>query len=180
MIREQLKNKQIAISGATGFLGTALVERLLRSVPDCQLILLVRPSRRLSAQARVEKEILKNDCFDLLRSELGDKFLDITKDRIKTIAGDVGVDGLGLSETDREILSQCDIFVHSAASVSFDSPLDSAVETAIRWGRGVLNCSATDLIVSATLTGPSKLTLTAESRGESKLTEAAEWTKMSH
>ncbi len=127
MIREQLKNKQIAISGATGFLGTALVERLLRSVPDCQLILLVRPSRRLSAQARVEKEILKNDCFDLLRSELGDKFLDITKDRIKTIAGDVGIDGLGLSEADREILSKCDIFVHSAASVSFDSPLDSAV-----------------------------------------------------
>ena len=48
--------------------------------------------------------------------------------RITTIAGDVGIDGLGLSATDRDVLASCDIFLHSAAAVSFDSPLDSAVE----------------------------------------------------
>ncbi|MCL5047339.1 MAG: HAD-IB family phosphatase [Firmicutes bacterium] len=127
MIKEQLKNKKIAITGSTGFLGTALTERLLRSVPECQLILLVRPTRRLSAQQRVEKEILKNDCFDKLRKELGSKFDEITKSRITAIAGDVSVDGLGLDQKDAKILASCDIFIHSAASVSFDSPLDSAV-----------------------------------------------------
>jgi len=127
MIKEQLKNKQIAISGATGFLGTALVEKLLRSVPDCRLVLLIRPSRRLSVETRVEKEILKNDCFDRLRAELGREFTLQTKARIQTIAGDVSKDGLDLDEKSQEILSGCDIFIHSAASVSFDSPLDSAV-----------------------------------------------------
>ena len=43
MIRESLAGKRIAVTGATGFLGTALVERLLRSVPGCELVLLIRP-----------------------------------------------------------------------------------------------------------------------------------------
>ena len=48
--------------------------------------------------------------------------------RITTIAGDVGTDGLGLNDADRAVLAGCDIVIHSAAAVSFDSPLDSAVE----------------------------------------------------
>jgi uncharacterized protein YbjT (DUF2867 family) len=35
VISENLAGKRIAITGSTGFVGTALVERLLRSVPDC-------------------------------------------------------------------------------------------------------------------------------------------------
>ena len=40
------------ITGTTGFLGTALVERLLRCVPDCELVLLVRAGKRSPAAAR--------------------------------------------------------------------------------------------------------------------------------
>ena len=54
MISESLSGKRLAITGSTGFLGTALVERLLRGVPDCELVLLVRPTRRNSAERRVE------------------------------------------------------------------------------------------------------------------------------
>ena len=43
MITEALAGKRIAVTGATGFLGTALVERLLRSVPECEVAVLVRP-----------------------------------------------------------------------------------------------------------------------------------------
>ena len=57
MIRENLSGKRIAITGSTGFLGTALVERFLRSVPDCELVLLVRPGRR-GAEHRVKRDIL--------------------------------------------------------------------------------------------------------------------------
>jgi len=48
MIAEELAGKRIAITGGTGFVGTALIERLLRCVPDCQLVLLVRPGKRTS------------------------------------------------------------------------------------------------------------------------------------
>ena len=49
VIAEALAGTRIAITGSTGFVGTALVERLLRSAPDCQLMLLVRDGKRSPA-----------------------------------------------------------------------------------------------------------------------------------
>ena len=130
MIADALAGKRIAVTGATGFLGTALVERLLRSVPDCEVVLLVRAGRRSSAAQRVQREVIRNDAFDHLRADLGGaKALDdAVARRLTVITGDVGTDGLGLSEADRAVLAECDIVIHSAASVAFDSPLDGAVE----------------------------------------------------
>ena len=72
MIREALAGKRIGVTGATGFLGTALVERLLRSVPECEVVVLVRPGRRTNAETRVHREILRNDAFDKLRTMVDD------------------------------------------------------------------------------------------------------------
>ena len=93
-----LAGQRILVTGATGFLGTALVERLLRSVPDCSVAVLVRPGRRASAAARAQREILRNDCFDRLRAELGDTFDEVAQRRLVVITGDVGTDGLGLDD----------------------------------------------------------------------------------
>jgi HAD superfamily hydrolase (TIGR01490 family) len=123
-----LAGKRFFITGATGFLGTALVERILRSIPGSQVVLLIRPGRRSTAMQRATKEILKNDCFDRLRQELGDRFDGEMAARVQAVAGDVTTDGLGLDAEGRRLLSRCDIVIHSAAAVSFDSPLDTAVE----------------------------------------------------
>ena len=136
MIAESLSGKRIAITGSTGFVGTALVERLLRSVPGCTLVLLVRPSKRHDATERVRREIFKNNAFDRLRSELadpalnpsGETFDEMVSRRVVAVGGDVSTDGLGLSAPDLATFAACDIVMHSAAAVAFDSPLDSAVE----------------------------------------------------
>jgi len=128
VIAESLGGKRIAVTGSTGFVGTALVERLLRSVPDCELVLLVRNGQRTPAARRTQREILKNDAFDRLRAEHGDDFDTAVAGRITTVAGDVTVDGLGLNDVDLATFLTCDVVIHSAAAVSFDSPLDSAVE----------------------------------------------------
>ena len=127
-VRDALGGKQFFVTGATGFLGTALVERLLRTVPDSRVVLLIRPGRRSTAGQRAAKEILKNDCFDRLRQQHGERFETEVAARVVAVAGDVTTDGLGLDEEGRQLLSECDIVVHSAAAVSFDSPLDTAVE----------------------------------------------------
>jgi alcohol-forming fatty acyl-CoA reductase len=127
MLREALRGRRIAITGATGFLGTALTERLLRTIPDGEVVLLVRPGRR-GAPDRVRREVLKNNCFDRLRTELGDSFTDEMERRVHVVAGDVGLDGLGLDGGGEELLASCPVVIHSAATVSFDSPLDAAVE----------------------------------------------------
>ncbi len=129
MIRESLAGKRLFITGTTGFLGTNLLERLLRAVPDCEIVLLVRPGKRSTVQQRVVREILKNDAFDRLRDELGtDGFAEMTARRVTAVAGDVSRDGLGLDEAGRAALASCHTVIHSAATVSFDSPLDGAVE----------------------------------------------------
>jgi HAD superfamily hydrolase (TIGR01490 family) len=131
MIAESLANKRIAVTGSTGFVGTALVERLLRGAPGCELVLLVRPSKRHDATERVRREIFKNNCFERLRAELKDTpepFEAMVARRVVAVGGDVSTDGLGLNDHDRGVFASCDIVIHSAAAVAFDSPLDSAVE----------------------------------------------------
>ena len=81
VIAEALAGKRIAITGSTGFVGTALVERLLRSVPGCELVLLVRAGKRTPAAASgSQREIFKNDAFDRLRAELGRRRRDVRRD----------------------------------------------------------------------------------------------------
>jgi alcohol-forming fatty acyl-CoA reductase len=127
-VRHALAGQQFFVTGATGFLGTALVERILRTVPDARVVLLIRPGRRATPMQRATREILKNDCFDRLRQEHGNGFDEAVASRVTAVAGDVATDGLGLDDAGVELLSHCDIVIHSAAAVSFDSPLDTAVE----------------------------------------------------
>jgi HAD superfamily hydrolase (TIGR01490 family) len=128
-IATALAGKRIFVTGSTGFLGTALVERLLRAAPDCEIVLLVRPGRKRTVEQRAQREIFRNDCFDRLRAEIGkEAFEDAVATRVTVVAGDVGTDGLGLDDHGREVLASCDTVIHSAATVSFDSPLDLAVE----------------------------------------------------
>src|SRR5688572_724695 len=129
VIAEALAGRRLLVTGSTGFLGTALVERLMRSVPDADLVLLVRPGRRSTGEQRVRREVLRNDAFDVLRASLGaDAFDELAARRIQVLAGNIGQDGLGLDDAGREVLATVDTVIHSAATVAFDSPLDGAVE----------------------------------------------------
>ncbi len=129
MIPEGLDGKRIAITGGTGFLGTALIERLLRCAPGCELVLLIRPGQRSTVEQRAKREIFSNNAFDRLREQHGKAgFAEMVAERVTPIAGDVGTDGLALDDNGRAALAFCDLVIHSAATVSFDSPLDSAVE----------------------------------------------------
>jgi HAD superfamily hydrolase (TIGR01490 family) len=74
------------------------------------------------------KEIVRNDCFDRLRDEWGEEFNDRIAQRVFAVAGDVTRDLLGLDDEGIAAMAACDVVIHSAAAVAFDSPLDTAVE----------------------------------------------------
>ena len=130
-----LQDKTLFITGATGFLGRSLVEKILWSVPDVRRIyVLIRAQPQLSgrvrrAQERLEKELFQSSCFDRLRSAHGDNLTQFLSEKLIAVPGDLYSDDLGLEpELLSRLQQEIDVVVNSAAVVSFDAPLDEALE----------------------------------------------------
>ncbi|XP_048222841.1 fatty acyl-CoA reductase 2 [Perognathus longimembris pacificus] len=134
MIAEFYSNKSILLTGATGFLGKVLMEKLLRTSPDLKAIyILVRPKAGQSLQQRT---------FQILNSKLFEKVKEACPDiheKIVPISADLNHSDLGLSKEDlQELLSCTNIIFHCAATVRFDDSLRHAVQ---------LNVTATQLLL---------------------------------
>jgi fatty acyl-CoA reductase len=121
MIRERLAGKKVLLTGVTGFLGQAVLERLLRDLPDTHPVLLVRPGGR-GGRRRVE-ELLPGESFAGLRERHGpDGLRRLLEERVEVLEGDMVADLPTLPP-------DLDVVVHCAASVSFDPPVDDAFRT---------------------------------------------------
>jgi fatty acyl-CoA reductase len=140
VLAEAYRGKAILLTGGTGFLGTALVEKILRSLPELgRLYLLIRASREKSAASRFEKDVLGSAAFSRLREERGDDFDDYVAEKVRVLEGDVHAPSLGLKEEDLSELSrEVDVVIHAAASVVFDAPLDAAMGSNVRGTLGLL------------------------------------------
>ncbi|HUP19782.1 MAG TPA: AMP-binding protein [Gemmatimonadota bacterium] len=130
-----LTGKRILLTGATGFLGQPLVEKILWAAPDVERIhVLIRPKRQfggdvLSATERLEGELFQSSVFDRLRFRHGDDLAEFLASKVEAVAGDISHPGLGLDPAVAERLqAELDVVINSAAVVSFDAPLDQALE----------------------------------------------------
>ncbi len=125
-----LRHKRIFITGATGFVGRVLVEKLLWSVPDVgKLLLLIRSERDQSAEERLHREVLGAEVMDRLRVRHGDDWDAWAASRVDVVPGDLGQDFFGLDhERYAALCGSVDMVVASAATVTFDERLDRALE----------------------------------------------------
>ncbi|KAM6435937.1 fatty acyl-CoA reductase 1-like isoform 2-T3 [Liasis olivaceus] len=115
--------KSILITGATGFLGKVLIEKLLRCCHDLKAIyVLVRPKAGHPMQTRVEN-LLKCKVFDRVREEWPN-----FHEKIKPVGADLTQPNLAISPEDtKELLSEVNVIFHCAATVRFDEPLKDAL-----------------------------------------------------
>lgn len=113
-----LEGSHIILTGATGFVGQAVLERLLSGFQNTTVSVIVRPRGRVSAQNRMER-MLKKSVFNPWREAVGDDAVrSAFRERVEVIEGDLGT----LSE--RAATAQT--VIHTAASVTFDPPIDTA------------------------------------------------------
>lgn len=112
--------RTVLLTGATGFVGQALLERLLRDFSG-EIYVVVRRRGGMSAQARVDA-LFDKSAFDPLRAEIGAEALTaLVAQRVRVIDSD-------LAEV-RDLPAGLDVVIHSASSVKFDDGIDSAFRT---------------------------------------------------
>ncbi|KAG5667451.1 hypothetical protein PVAND_015431 [Polypedilum vanderplanki] len=124
-IADFYSGKCVLITGATGFIGKMIVEKLLRSCPEVdKIFLLARAKKNKTASERVQ-DITNVPLFDVIREKNAESFK-----KICLIEGDIAKENLGLSEADQELFcDKINIIIHSAATLSFTEPLKIAVAT---------------------------------------------------
>ncbi|REK09797.1 MAG: NAD-dependent epimerase/dehydratase family protein, partial [Acidobacteria bacterium] len=133
-IARSLAGQRLLVSGATGFIGKVLVEKLLWSVPEVgELVLLLRPRRGDSVEERVRREILDSPVMARLRARHQAGWEEWARSKLRVVEGDLATERLGLDASAWQGLAQrIDRVVSCAASVTFDERVDRATSTNVR------------------------------------------------
>jgi len=120
-VRAGLAGRRLLLTGATGFVGEALLERVLSDLPDTRVVLLVRARPGASAVQRVE-QLLTKPAFRVLHDRVGDDGIRrLLEERIEVVDGD-------LSRWPA-LPADLDVVVHCAGEVAFDPPIDGGFAT---------------------------------------------------
>ncbi|KAL7309978.1 hypothetical protein PS15m_010792 [Mucor circinelloides] len=130
-IKSFYHQKCILITGASGFIGKAVLWKLIHSLYDSvdKIFILLRQNRQRSANGRLQDDILSNKAFLSLRRSMGtDIFDEFVEEKIYPIFGDLTEANIGLSEADLDVLcSQINVIFHCAGNVDGNEGIENAV-----------------------------------------------------
>lgn len=125
-LRERLAGKRLLITGVTGFVGEALLERLLSDLPETRLLVLIRARSGQSGRDRLGRLLAKPAFAELRESTTVEDLLA----RVDVVEGDLAAVP--------ELPTDLDLVVHCAGEVSFDPPIDEGFATNLGGLREVL------------------------------------------
>ncbi|KAK1118141.1 hypothetical protein K0M31_008560 [Melipona bicolor] len=115
-IQKFYAGKHILLTGCTGYLGTIILEKILRTCAEIsKLYILVREKRNVAIEDRMKK-LFENEVFDRLR-ESNPNYME----KLVLIYGDLEKEDLGLSPENRRcLIENVNIIIHNASVVRFD------------------------------------------------------------
>ncbi|XP_065216399.1 putative fatty acyl-CoA reductase CG5065 [Planococcus citri] len=115
--------RKVLVTGGTGCMGKVLIWKLLQSCPEVDVIyVLIRYKHSKTPMARRE-DVFGAPIFDNFKNDNPEIL-----NKVVFISGDVGEEGIGLSDEDRDVLiDDVSIVFHGAAILKMDADLRSAI-----------------------------------------------------
>ncbi|KAF3795301.1 Fatty acyl-CoA reductase 2 [Nymphaea thermarum] len=126
-----LRNKNMLITGTTGFLGKLLIEKILRSQPDVgKLFLLIQGPNQEAVIERLKKEIMNDELFKCLKRIHGSSYEAFMLSKLIPVAGHLEEYSLGMEEKIEKVIEdQVHLIISCAANTRFDERYDVAMNT---------------------------------------------------
>jgi HAD superfamily hydrolase (TIGR01490 family) len=129
-LAEALGGKRLLLTGVTGFVGEALLERILYDLPDTSVVVLVRPRGSTTGTDRM-RQLLRKPAFTRLRERDGGDAVDALVGTVVTVLeGDL--------EHIPALPGDLDLVVHCAGEVSFDPPIHEGFATNVHGSLNML------------------------------------------
>lgn len=132
VLHELFECSEIFITGGTGCIGKAYLDKILRAFNVKTVYILMREKRGKSVAMRLET-FKNNVFFGPLRSQKPKEL-----DKLRAINGDISLEGLGVSEEDLILMKNVSFVIHCAATINFTEPLRNAIALNIRGTRDTL------------------------------------------
>ncbi|XP_067129658.1 putative fatty acyl-CoA reductase CG5065 [Centruroides vittatus] len=114
-IPEFYRNRDVLITGVTGFIGKVLLEKLLRSCDVGKVYVLVRTKKGIKPEERIN-EMFQAEIFKTLKCDKPNIL-----NKVRCIEGNILHEHLGISHSDINLLIEnVSVVFHIAASVKFE------------------------------------------------------------
>jgi len=140
-IRAAYDGASVFLTGASGYIGSVVMEQLLRLTKVERVFCVVRAKRGAPPDSRIDK-LLQRPLFHALRGA-GGTIPAATRSRIVVMAGDIQAPRVGLSDGDwKTVTSQTTHIIHCAASISFADPVHALLSQNYEATQGVLALAA--------------------------------------
>ncbi|ERL90271.1 fatty acyl-CoA reductase wat [Dendroctonus ponderosae] len=133
-IQEFYKGTNVFLTGGTGFLGKATIEKLLRNTEVETIYVLIREKKGQTPHMRIDS-LFDDVLFDRLKKEKPK-----CRNKVEAIAGDCSIAGLGISITDRQrLISNINVILHVAATVNFNEHIKLAYNINVNGTKDLIN-----------------------------------------
>lgn len=148
-VRNALAGRTVLLTGITGFVGSLVLEQLLRTCPDVHKVYVIaRKKHSISGPERVQRMLHSHPLFHLVRAQickgassqdsearaLQEAFSDRHSEQsnafpaVVVLAGDMTLPGYGLGIYEMQRLKEeTEVVIHAAASISFDDHIHDAI-----------------------------------------------------
>jgi len=139
-VRSALNGKHVLLIGVTGFIGKVWLANTLMDLPEVgRVYLLIRRQKSNPAQKRFEKLIEESPVFDPLYERYGQKLLQVIREKVQVVEGDVTHAGLGLDpQISADLRAKLDIVINSSGLTDFNPDLRDALITNVDASLNVL------------------------------------------